>query len=269
MARDLDPIQAVLDRVGVEHPSPSYFDGHEVERWPPEAATAMVRLGLLVETTRAQSTICTGCELACHKPVVVRGKPGADTLGGFIVCDEDPKLGRIRVPMNRLRRFRASFTTLAHAAAVFLGLDTLKLVTGRDRVAIGHIRGRFGLRAVALEVRGRQLALAIGTHEKPLTELLAWTEGRAVIDHREIARMVSRKDRPRRSRGIPSATDRADALAKRNHQIMRHGKRLRAQGMSWPRVAAEIARLPFIASPNDGLRPIITSTVRRILAARD
>jgi len=272
MARQYDPIHAVIERVGAEYPSPSTFFGYELDEWPEGTVRIMVSCGLLLETSRARAAVCNGCEYACHKLVNVRTKSEAQAPTGFIVCDEEPELGRIPVPMDRLRRFRAAIDTVGRTVAGCLELDPSRAVTERDRVVIGNIRGRYGLRELALEIRGHGLVLTVGTQARSLTDLLAWTQGRAVIDRREIARMANRKARSAAHLAAASgghvsaaAGGRASSLSKRDLEILRHGKLLRAQGKSWPKVADEIAKLTFIKSPKDGLRPISAATVRRIL----
>lgn len=273
MAPDYDPLRTVVERVGAEYPSTCHFIGYELEYWRPGTASAMVDIGLFVETTRATAALCTGCELACHKPVIVRTKPGADVASGFIVCDEEPDLGRIPVGTERLRRFRASLSTVARTVAVCLELDPSRVEAQRVRLVVGHIRGRYGPREVAVAPRDGRIVLTVGAQVKELTDLIVWTGRGAAIDRLETVRMANRKgQRPPtrlafdKDRRTLQPLAKQAAFADRNQEILRHGKRLRAQGLSWPKAAEQIARMPFITSPKHGLRPIGAETVRRILA---
>lgn len=274
MCPSRDPVRVVLERVAAEYPSPALVFGYEIEEWPAGADDLLARQGLLVETSRATSAICTGCELDCHKPVLVRMTGKAGPLTAYIRCDELPDLGRIPVRPERLRRFQASLTTVARFVSAFLRLEAPVRTGSSGCQTIGTMRGRNGLRQVELNVSDGQVIVVIGQQRQELGNLFSWQPFGPEINRDHIKRLADRKDR----RGILSevesqkirspAEERKQRYAERNRQIWCHADRLRKQGLSASEASHRIALMPFIKSAANGLRPIAAATVRRIMARR-
>lgn len=269
-----DPIRFILDRVALEHPNPSHFDGYELECWPKTAEEELLQLGLLIKTPRATATVCGGCEMSCHKSVVARQVADMSRTRAFIYCDESPDLGRIPIEIDRLRRYRATIGSIGQFAVATLGLKEPKIGRQETRLALGILRGRYGDRQVSVAVRDRHVVLVVGQQVQLLTDIVSYAASGVSADKQQIKRMLNRKELEESpitsiepSNAVLKSSQDA-ALAKRNQEIYRIGADIRKRGESWQQIAEEIARMPFIRSTEDGLRPIKASTVLRLLARR-
>ena len=268
MSPAANPIRKIIDRVGAEHPAPAIFFGYEMDEWPTGAMEVLAETGFMIESGRATSAVCTGCEIQCHKHVVVRRLPAGGEGRAFIVCDEEPDHGRIPLRPEHLKRFQASFATVARLAADCLGLSDADFCSRPERFQFGTVRGRNGPREVSLVLRQHQILLLVGQQEQSLTDLLTWKENGVRFDKSQFKRMSDRKLRP--SKGLvagQSATPVGEKIiAERDREIVKHGRRLKPHRKSWTVVSEEITRMPFISSPKEDLRPIKAPTVRRIIA---
>ena len=78
----------LLERVEAVHPAPAVFSAVEAEDWPDGALQHLIERGIVKAATRARALACDGCELGCHKPVVVRRIAATASSVAFINCDE-------------------------------------------------------------------------------------------------------------------------------------------------------------------------------------
>jgi hypothetical protein len=231
----------------------------------------MVGAGLLAKTNRAKSAICTGCEAQCHKPVILRRKPGANIPSAFIVCDEEPDHGRVPVRLSRLDQFNGSLATAAcfAASALKLGIRELQCLSGQ--FVLGWRRGRNGPREVALCVKSARILLSVGEQEQDVTDFVYWANGDLSVDHDLLQRLANRKGRQtkggyaKRDLEKSAKTNRKELLAHRDKEILRQAHRLKTASKTLTEVSAEIAAMPFIRSSRDVLRPVTAATVRRIV----
>lgn len=270
----VDPVRQIVDRVAAEHPVPAILVGYEIEQWPHETLEKLIEQGLLVETTRATAADCTGCEWNCNKAVEVLTLPSGQPPFAFIFCDEEPDHGRIPVGLDRLRRFQASLATTACFAAECLSLEVNDRAVRAGSIKLGVHRGRYGPREVGLIVREHRIILVVGQKEHDLADLIRWKGEGLSVDRDQFKRLLNRKARPNeppapaRAPDRPQASSRQLLTAERDQEIQRYGARLRRKGKSATAAAQEIAGMPFIQHPANGLTPIDWQTVRRILARR-
>jgi hypothetical protein len=115
--------RAFVERIEAAHPAPAIFVGDEVAEWPDGALEILMRVGLLRETRRASTVMCDGCEWSCVKPIVVRIKSSDRSRAAFITCDEEPDLGRIAVPLERLAQYRTTIGAMARFLARALNIS--------------------------------------------------------------------------------------------------------------------------------------------------
>jgi len=125
-----DGLKALL--ASVDARSSTSFGTDDVRRWRPGDLDALTSAGLLRVGEFATSVICPGCPEACIRPVELVG--GRDEpLRAFVVCDQRDDMGRIEVPLERLKQWRVTAPKIAEWLADELGANggVEEIVTGR------------------------------------------------------------------------------------------------------------------------------------------
>jgi hypothetical protein len=254
--------QIILDRIADCFPQQAVFEADEFSAWPDWVLGQLVDVGLLRQVSRATEVFCDGCEWGCLKPVVVRTLPSGRNSCAFVICDEEPGLGRIEVALERLKRYIATAGLAAKVVGRSLGLKS-PAKPGGGSVVVGHVKGRNGHRLLSVEVRQGQLLLTAGGHCIALSELVHWNRRVLAFDDQAIRRLVNRKttrsgseytlppERPMQNRR---------KKAKRDQQIRLEAARLRRQNRNWTvtRISNQISRTELAGG-------ITAARVRRIL----
>lgn len=98
-----DLLLGLLDQLRTQ--AALYLTQDTIQDWPDGLLGALVDAGLLQPASPANSIECRGCACGCIKPVErMTGPP----TRAFILCDEEPALGRIPVELKRLQQWQAS-----------------------------------------------------------------------------------------------------------------------------------------------------------------
>ena len=124
-------------------------------------------------------------------------------------------------------------------------------------------------------MREHRVILVVGQKEHDLAALIRWRGDGLSVNRDQFKRLANRKlrpDEPPARRDVadkPQNSSRQGFTAQRDREIQRRGTSLQRKGMTETDAAKEIARMPFIISPKNGLKPIKWETVRRILARRN
>jgi hypothetical protein len=253
----------VLDRIADHSPQHALFDSDEVLAWPPWVLKALLTAGLLRETSRATEVFCDGCEWGCLKPIVVRTLPNARKPRAFVVCDEEPNLGRIEIGPDRLKRYTATVGLAARFVSRSLGLKSTPEAGSGGSVCVGRLQGRSGGRVLAIEPRQGQLLLTAGGHGVVLSDLVFWDRRALALEHRAIRRLINRRAAKSSLRDHPPpehAKQGRRKKASRDEQISLEAVRLRRQNRKWTitQVANHISKMELA----DG---ISAARVRRII----
>jgi hypothetical protein len=257
----------VLDRIADHSPQHALFDSDEVPAWPPWVLKALLTAGLLRETSRATEVFCDGCDWGCLKPVIVRALPNARKPRAFVVCDEEPDLGKIEITPERLKRYMATVGLAARFVGRSLGLKPISEAGSGGSVCVGRLQGRNGGRVLAIEPRQGQLLLTAGGHRVVLSDLVYWDRRTLALDHRTVRRLVNRTAARSSLRDHPPpehAKEGRRKKASRDDQIRQEAARLRRQNRKWTitQVANHIAKMELA----DG---ISAARVRRIIYERN
>ena len=263
-------IPAILvERIESYHPSPAFFYGDEVDDWPPGALAHLLHAGILaISGTRVEDVVCPGCEWSCQKELVVRSR--GSQLQAYVVCDEEPNLGRIAIESF------VPYQTTLRALALFVGARLAATTPRPSRTGslfgLGTLKGRYGPREVALVLHDGRLTLRVGGHEAAVVELLHWEGDTLTIDKGHVRRLAARKglrdDRSSQRAYLPDRSrqrQRSRRIEERNRRILREAKRLRQAGAgSWTAISNRIAT--SLAQDAQGRR-ITAATIRRIISA--
>lgn len=257
----------VLDRIAHRSPQHALFDSDEVLAWPLWVLKALLTAGLLRETSRATDVFCDGCDWSCLKPVIVRTLPNVCKPHAFVVCDEEPGLGRIEIAPERLKRYMATVGLAARFVGRSLGLKSTPEAGAGGSVRVGQLQGRNGDRVLAIEARQAQLLIAAGGHRAALSELVFWDRRALALDHRAVRRLVNRRAAKGSLRVHPPpehAKQGRRKMASRDEQIRQEAARLRRQNRKWTmtQVAKHISKMELADD-------ISTARVRRIIYERN
>jgi hypothetical protein len=158
----LDALKTVLQ--SADAACSTLFGPDDIARWPSGALEALVRAGLLGQASHATSVVCDGCEEACLSEVEFADGEDGTPLRAYVVCERREDIGRVQVPLERLRRWAVDLGGLAAVIAQNLGAigRVEELLVGRlwwlgcatfraGRMDVFMARGR-GLQGDAREV---------------------------------------------------------------------------------------------------------------------
>lgn len=254
----------LIERVEAAHPAPAYFGIDETDDWPAQVLAALLRQGVLTEADRATAIDCPGCEWHCQKRVVVRRAD--DVSRAFIVCDEVPQHGRVTIGLRNLRQFQTSLRSIGLVVAGAIKAGAPKVTHGGAGYALGHVKGRNGMRSVVVGIVDGQFVLGVGKHLVAISSILACRDAELVVDRGQIQRLADRKEETA-SQVVGHVSDRSRQKARttstrqRNQSILREAKKLHAEGgLSWTDVAASIAGSAVAPKLKaDSVRRIVTA----------
>lgn len=192
VAKHINPLQVVLERVGYADPAKgAFFFWDEVKDWPAGALDVLETSSLLQQAQPMATIECNGCEENCMMPVVVypaqEDKPGR----AFITCDKPNDLGRIHVSFDRMRQWQTTGGLIATVLARLLGLprSTTLAADGRQWI-VGSLKGK-NLRSMVTLLAGDCLTLALGGHTIPLVDVLTFEKNSLALDKAALIRLVN------------------------------------------------------------------------------
>lgn len=237
----------LIERIEAAHPAPAYFSADDTVDWPIAVLPTLLKQGVVAGADRARAITCPGCSCQCNKRVVVR-KAGGDTSRAFIVCDEEPDLGRIAVPLTSLATYVTSLGALGRFAAGALRIGPPKVSSHLAAYALGNVKGRYGVRPVIIAIEDGQAMLVVGEEREHMAKLLKWIDVDLALDDKLVRRLADRKmesatERRHKApdRFVQSA--RKTATRQRDTAIFREAKKLHAQGgETWTNIAEQIAK---------------------------
>jgi hypothetical protein len=259
----------IVERVEASHPAPALFTQYEIDDWPDGVLKALIRCGVLVPAERAETRLCPGCELQCVKPVVVRAVPKLAERRAFILCDEDPALGRIRVNLTGLSQFKTSLALLSRFLATNQKWSTPRSSANGAVFALGQAKGRFGSRQLSIQLDGERLCLKVGDQLCHLATVLRWADDALAVDQAHIMRLLNRKGVT--AHGVShhiadrtAQTAKRKSTASRDREIYKLATKLkRTPGVNTTMAAEQIAKRLIANSPT-GSR-LSPNRIRRII----
>jgi len=176
-----DVISELLQRLTAE--KECVLGWEQVRHWPDGTVDFLVTVGLLKATHPAMEIECNGCVEQCLMPVEVR-----PTLA-FVVCG-DAAIGRIKIPLERLRQWQLSRDGLAKWLTGELGIkDKPELDKTTGVYTIGNFKGSKRIGRLALGFVD-SVVLRIAGHELPLVEMLAVSVGTLSVDRAAVMNVV-------------------------------------------------------------------------------
>ncbi len=182
----------------------------------------MVGAGLLKQASYATSVVCDGCEEACLSDVEFIGEEDGTPLRAYVVCERREDIGRVNVPLERLRRWAVDLGGLAAVIARKLGavggveelvarrlwwLGRATFRAGRADVFMARgLRSQEGAQEVGAALRFQQCSRAVlltlhdtdaalfpGKMAMSLQRLLSLRDGNLSFDRQAVEDEVARR----------------------------------------------------------------------------
>ena len=172
---------------------PIHIGWDEVAQWQIDSLALLLGAGLLAKSNHAQSLECQGCEHRCFMPE----ERTDDKQRAFIVCDHpdmQSQMGRIAVPLPRLKQWKTSPKHFAKVIAHLLGFEGI--ANDKKEVGIyelGMLKSDTGRRWVSLAVS--PLSIVINQHTTPVGDLLYIDNNELAIDHVRIDELLNNPTR--------------------------------------------------------------------------
>ncbi len=163
------------------HNKPLIVSRDSVHQWPDDLLDTLLELGFLTPIASAQSIECLTCENRCFMDVITLPHDNR----AFIVCDDEvmqSQVGRIAIPLERLKQWHYSVKQLAQVIAELLGLkDTIKFSADQPIIKLGMLKGLKGRRWLTLNTL--TLSLEVNKHTIAVDDVLYFEDGQLMIDH--------------------------------------------------------------------------------------
>jgi len=230
------------------------------EQWPDTALHTLLHARLLRETKPAQSIECPGCENRCF--MEVHQLPGGDVGPdrAFVICDDPEKhdqMGRIAIPVERLRQWKVTALQLTELIAKLLGIECkAEDRHGQTNLRIGMVQGSDGRRWLSLNKS--PLTVELNGHQIPLEEVLFFENSTLAIDQERIISLATKPPYKSPQR-YKSSTEKREAGKRKTEamyadwgeeyqRLRRTHPDLKRYNDSW--IAKEIAKLPIAQGRN-------------------
>ena len=263
----------LIERIEGAHPGPALFSARETGEWPDEVLDALLQCGVFRLAVGADSSWCPGCEWQCHKPIVSRTITYRAETRAFIICDEEPGLGRISIPAPSLIQYVVTLSAVCGFIADQMALGAPTPSAAEASFLLGIIKGRHGPCSITMGLDGGRLMLRLGGQQEPLANALFWDCCGLSIDRALVRRLANRKGAasPSRMSRPPDRTiqqKRVRNTRARHKAIYEEANRRRAAARksSWTAIAAAIAETNLALTPSG--RRLSAASIRRIIADR-
>lgn len=204
-----DVLQGILQRLGPE--GDTVLASEQVRRWPKGATEALQEAGWVVPIAAATMVECSGCEENCFKPVHVLPARHGQPVRAYVACDEPPAMGRVKIPLSRLRQWQV---TDAQLARWLTGALELKGNPERDQASgvftLGNLQGKKRMGVLQFDSVA-PVSLKVSGHAIPLSEVVNFEGNRPIIDRTGILGMVDLPPVSEAAGRRPTSTARREA----------------------------------------------------------
>ena len=183
-----DVLRELIQRLGPE--GDTVLAWEQVQQWPKGAVEHFQKAGWIVPTVAASTVECTGCEQNCFKPAHVLPARHGCPARAYVACDEPPAMGRVKIPLSRLRQWQVTDAQVAGWITDALGL---KGKPEREKASgiftLGNVQGRKRVGIVAFDTAA-PVSLKVSGHSRPLSEFVELASGHLSIERAAVLDMV-------------------------------------------------------------------------------
>lgn len=218
------------------------IDWDTIQQWPDSALATFVRLGMLTPASSTQSIECRGCEKHCFMDVIILPHDQPTKTRAFIVCDDaemQHQMGRIQIPLNRLKQWQSSVKQLSVVIAGLLGLENkLTFKSNQSIIKLGMLPSKKGRSWITLN--SSTLSLELNNHVLPVDDVLFFEGEQLVIDRSSINDLLNRDPVNQEKNYTPSTDKRENKKLETlamyqdwNDEYLRLKKQYSNQSKSW------------------------------------
>jgi len=218
------------------------IDWDTIQQWPDNALDGLLRSGLLKPAPPAQSLECFGCEKHCFMDAIILPHNEPTKTRAFIVCDDSEmqdQMGRIQIPLERLKQWQASVKQLSVVIAGLLGLENkLTFKSNQTSIKLGMLQSKKGRRWITLN--SSTLSLELNNHALPVDDVLFFEDEKLMIDHHAINDLLNRESITQSKIYTPSTDTRENKKLETlamyqnwNDEYLRLKKQFANQSKSW------------------------------------
>ncbi|GAW87344.1 conserved hypothetical protein [Bathymodiolus platifrons methanotrophic gill symbiont] len=189
-----DVLLALLAHLRAEN-KPIIIGWGVVQKYPEGALEVLLKAGLLVRASAAQSIECHACENHCFMDVITLIHDDPVLTRAFIVCDDvemQSQMGRVQIPLVQLQQWQTDIKRLSKVIAGLLGLkDKIAFTVNQPVIKLGMLKAAKGRRWVTLN--SLDLSLEINQHTVPVDEVLYFEREQLFIDQDAIDDLLNRE----------------------------------------------------------------------------
>ncbi|GAW86555.1 conserved hypothetical protein [Bathymodiolus platifrons methanotrophic gill symbiont] len=174
---------------------PIIISWNTIQNWPDGTLELLLKVGLLIRTSAAQSIECHACENRCFMDIITLIHDDPALSRAFIVCDDvemQSQMGRVQIPLVQLQQWQADVKRLSKVIAGLLGLkDKITFTVNQPVIKLGMLKTARGRRWVTLN--SLDLSLEVNQHTVPVEEVLYFEGEQLFIDQDAIDDLLNRE----------------------------------------------------------------------------
>lgn len=184
-----DVLQELIQRLGSG--GDTVLTWEQVREWPKGAIEIFQKAGWIAPIVAASTVECSGCEENCFKPVHVLPARNGQPARAYVACDAPADMGRVKIPISRLRQWQITEGQVALWLSGALGLKGKPVRNqGSGVFTLGNLQGKKRLGTVEFET-GASVSLKVSGHTRPLSEVVDFEGDHPNIDQAAILDMVN------------------------------------------------------------------------------
>ena len=181
-------LQELIQRLGPEGDIVLTWD--QVREWPKGAIEVLQEAGWIAPIVAATTVECSGCEENCFKPVHVLPARNGQMARAYVACDEPAAMGRVTIPLLRLRRWQVTDAQVACWLSAALGLTGKpERDQARGVFTLGTLQGKNRLGSLKFDTAA-PVSLRVSGHSIPLSNVVNFEEDQPRIDRTAMLELV-------------------------------------------------------------------------------
>ena len=183
-----DVLQDLVQRLGSG--DDTVLTWEQVRQWPKVAIDAFQKAGWIKPTVAASTVECSGCEENCFMPVHILPARNGQPARAYVACDRPAGMGRVNIPLSRLRQWQITEAQVAGWLSRALGL---KAKAERDPASgtftLGNLQGKKRLGSLKFDT-ATPASLTVAGHSLPLSDVVDFKRDDLRIDRAAILDIV-------------------------------------------------------------------------------